>query len=213
MTENPASTTHPTGRPSGVPESLTRLVDHWGLVLAYGLVTIGLGLVLALWPDETLKVLAVLIGIQFILTGAFRLVLAVASRGLDGGARAITGLFGALAVVLGLLCLRSPLQTVVVISMILGVWWLAAGLVDIVGALRSSESHRRGWDLGLGVLSALVGGFLLVNPEASLGLLVIVVCAWLFSYGFIAVVAALVLRSEERRTSDAPLPGSTRLAT
>ena len=194
MTENPASTTHPTGIPSGVPPSMTRLADHWGLVLTYGLITIGFGLVLALWPDETLKVLAVLIGIQFIHTGAFRLVLAVASRSLDGGARAVTGLFGALAIVLGLLCLRSPLQTVLVIGMILGVWWLAAGLVDIVGALRSSDSHRRGWDLGLGVL-------------------VIVVCVWLFSYGAIAVVAALVLRSEERRTTDAPLPGSTRLAT
>ncbi|MGH3306417.1 MAG: HdeD family acid-resistance protein, partial [Nocardioides sp.] len=193
--------------------SMTRLVDHWGLVLAYGLVTIGFGLVLALWPDETLKVLAVLIGIQFIFTGVFRLVLAVASRSLDGGARAVTGLFGALAIVLGLLCLRSPLQTVLVIGMILGVWWLAAGLVDIVGALRSRGSHRRGWDLGLGVLSVLAGGFLLVNPEVSLGVLVIVVCLWLFSYGFIAVVAALVLRSEEKRTAASPLPGATRLAT
>ena len=213
MTENPASTTQQAGSPSGVPGSMTRLADHWGLVLTYGLITIGFGLVLALWPDETLKVLAVLIGIQFILTGAFRLVLAVASRSLDGGARAVTGLFGALAIVLGLLCLRSPLQTVLVIGMILGVWWLAAGLVDIVGALRSSESHRRGWDLGLGVLSTLAGAFLLLNPEVSLGVLVIVVCVWLFSYGAIAVVAALVLRSEERRTTDAALSGSTRLAT
>jgi uncharacterized membrane protein HdeD (DUF308 family) len=211
MTEHPA-TTDATGAPSGVPSSMTRLVDHW-LVLTYGLVTIGLGLVLALWPDETPKVLAVLIGIQFILTGVFRLVLAVASRSLDGGARAVLGLFGALAVVLGLLCLRSPLQTILVISMILGVWWLAAGLVDIVGAIRSGESNRRGWDLGLGVLSALAGAFLLVSPEVSLGVLVIVVCLWLFSYGFIAVVAALVLRSEERRTTDASLPGAAQPAT
>jgi uncharacterized membrane protein HdeD (DUF308 family) len=192
---------------------MTRLVDHWGLVLTYGLVTIGLGLVLALWPDETLKVLAVLIGIQLIITGVFRLVLAVASRSVDGSSRAITGVFGALALVLGLLCLRSPLQTVLVIGMILGVWWLAAGLVDIVAALRSSESHRRGWDLALGVLSTLAGGFLLVNPEISLGVLVIVVCVWAFSYGFMAVVAALMLRSEEKRTAASPLPGATRLAT
>ena len=58
---------------------MARLVDHWGLVLTYGLVTIGLGLVLAVWPDETLKVLAILIGIQLIITGVFRMVLAVAS--------------------------------------------------------------------------------------------------------------------------------------
>ena len=215
MTHDPATATatEPSDVPHGIPHSMTRLVDHWGLVLTYGLITIGLGLVLVLWPDETLKVLAVLIGIQLILTGVFRLVLAVASRSLDGGSRAITGLFGALAIVLGLLCLRSPLQTVLVIGMILGVWWLAAGLVDIVGAIRSSGSHRRGWDLGLGLLSTLAGAFLLVNPEISLGVLVIVVSVWLFSYGFIAVVAAFVLRGEEKRTTESPLSGAAQPAT
>jgi uncharacterized membrane protein HdeD (DUF308 family) len=213
MTENSASTTTPSAAPTGVPQSLSRLVDHWGLVLTYGLVTIGLGLVLVLWPEQTLKVLAILIGIQLVITGVFRLVLAVASRKADGSTRAIAGLFGALALVLGLLCLRSPLQTVLVIGMLLGVWWLMAGVIDIVGAIRSSESNRRGWDLALGALSALAGGFLLVNPEVSLGVLVIVAAVWMFSYGFIAVVAALVLRSEEKRTSAAPVSGATQPAT
>jgi uncharacterized membrane protein HdeD (DUF308 family) len=213
MTESSASTTTPSDAPTGVPQSLSRLVDHWGLVLTYGLVTIGLGLVLVLWPEQTLKVLAILIGIQLVITGIFRLVLAVASRQADGSTRAIAGLFGALALVLGLLCLRSPLQTVLVIGMLLGVWWLAAGVIDIVGAIRSSESHRRGWDLALGALSALAGGFLLVNPEVSLGVLVIVVAVWMFSYGFIAVVAAFVLRSQEKRTSPAPVSGAAQPAT
>jgi uncharacterized membrane protein HdeD (DUF308 family) len=122
-------------------------------------------------------------------------------------------MFGAFALVLGLLCLRSPLQTVLVIGMILGVWWLAAGVTDIVGALRSRESHRRGWDLALGVLSVLAGGFLLVNPEVSLGVLVIVVAVWMFSYGFIAVAAAVMLRREEKRTSAAPVSAAAQPAT
>jgi len=213
MTENPASTTASSDVPHGVPHSMTRLVDHWGLVLTYGLVTIGLGLVLVLWPEQTLKVLAILIGIQLIITGVFRLVLAVASKHADSSTRAIAGMFGALALVLGLLCLRSPLQTVLVIGMILGVWWLAAGVTDIIGAIRSHESHRRGWDIALGVLSALAGGFLLVNPELSVGVLVIVAAVWMFSYGFIAVVAAFVLRSEEKRTSAAPVSGAAQPAT
>ena len=213
MTENSASSTTAPDVPTGVPQSMSRLVDHWGLVLTYGLVTIGLGLVLVFWPEQTLKVLAILIGIQLVVTGIFRLVLAVASRHVDGSTRAIAGLFGALALILGLLCLRSPLQTVLVIGMILGVWWLAAGVTDIVGAIRSRDSHRRGWDLALGVLSALAGGFLLVNPEVSLGVLVIVAAVWMFSYGFIAVVAALVLRGEEKRTSAAPAPGAAQPAT
>lgn len=212
MTHDPA-TAERSDAPYGIPDSMSRLADHWGLVLTYGLVTFGLGLVLVLWPEQTLKVLAILIGIQFILTGLLRLVLAVASKQADGGTRAMAGVFGALALVLGLLCLRDPLQTVLVISMILGVWWLAAGLIDIVGALRSRESHRRGWNVALGVLSAAAGGFLLVAPEVSLTALVVVAAVWLFSYGFIAIVAAFVLRSEEKHTTEAPVPGSAQPAT
>jgi len=213
MTESSASTTASSDAPTGIPQSVTRLVDHWGLVLAAALVTIGLGLVLVFWPEQTLKVLAILIGIQLVVTGIFRLVLAVASRHVDGSTRAIAGMFGALALVLGLLCLRSPLQTVLVIGMILGVWWLAAGVTDIVGALRSSDSHRRGWDLALGVLSVLAGGFLLINSlKLKLGI-VIVAAVWMFSYGFIAVVAAIMLRSEEKRTSAASVSGAAQPAT
>jgi uncharacterized membrane protein HdeD (DUF308 family) len=212
MTHDPVAA-EPSEVPRGIPDSLSRLVDHWGLVLTYGLLTFGMGLVLVFWPEQTLKVLAVLIGIQFILTGLLRLVLAVASKQADGGTRAVAGMFGALALILGLLCLRDPLQTVLVISMIFGVWWLAAGLIDIVGAFRSGESHRRGWDAALGVISVAAGGFLLVAPEVSVTVLVVVAAVWLFSYGSIAIVAALVLRSEEKRTTEAPLPEAAQPAT
>jgi uncharacterized membrane protein HdeD (DUF308 family) len=179
------------------------MVDHWGLLLTYGLVTMGFGVVLAVWPDETLKVVAILIGIQLIITGVFRLVLAIASTSLDTGARALVGLFGALALVIGLLCLRDPVQTILVIGIILGVWWLAAGLIDVIGAIRDEGSPRRGWDLAMGAITALLGLFLLVNPELSLGVLVVVICVWLFAYGFLAIVAALMLRSAGRRTPTA----------
>lgn len=177
------------------------LVDHWGLLLTYGLVTIGLGVVLAAWPDETLKVVAILIGIQLIITGVFRIVLAIASRSLDTSARALVGLFGALALVVGLLCLRDPVQTILVIGIILGVWWLAAGVIDMIGAIRDEGSTRRGWDLAMGAITALLGLFLLINPELSLGVLVVVICVWLFAYGFLAVVAALMLRGADRGPS------------
>jgi uncharacterized membrane protein HdeD (DUF308 family) len=203
MTEQPVAAPRP--RPIG---PMSGLVDHWGVLLAYGLVTIGLGLVLALWPDETVTVFAVLIGIQLILTGVFRLVLAVASTSLEPGSRAIVGLFGALALVIGLLCLRDPLQTLVAIGIIIGVWWLAAGLIDLVAAFRESGSDRRSWDLAMGAITALAGLFLLVAPELSLAVLVIVTCVWLFSYGFIAVVAALVLRREAHHPAAVPAPAS-----
>ena len=207
MTEQPFGTTESTGSrgqssvPAGIPPSMSLLADHWGLVLTYGVITVGFGIVLAAWPDETLKVIAVLIGIQLIITGVFRIILAIASTSLEGGARVLIGLFGALALMVGLLCLRDPMQTLLAIGVILGVWWFAAGVVDIIGAIMSPSSRGRAWDFAMGVVSVLAGGFLLVNPETSLGVLVVVVCLWLFAVGFIAIVAAFRLRSA--RTSGA----------
>ncbi|WP_244928090.1 DUF308 domain-containing protein [Nocardioides sp. W7] len=182
-----------------VPPGLNRLADHWGLVLAYGVMTLGIGVVLAAWPDETLKVCAVLVGIQFLVSGVVRIVAAVGTSSLDGGIRALMGLSGALALIVGLLCLRDPLQTVVAIGILLGAWWLVSGVIDIIGALVSPVPGRRGWDLTTGLLSVLAGGFLLIYPELSLGVFVLVACLWLFAIGLLAVVAAFTLRSARGR--------------
>ncbi len=203
MSEDRTTTAGPLSSPVGSP-AVRMLADSWGLLLAYGLLTIGFGVVLAAWPDETLKVCAILIGIQLIITGIFRIVLAFASSSLDGGARVLVGLFGALALIVGLLCLRSPMQTLLAITMILGVWWFAAGVVDIIGAIMSSGSAGRGWDIAMGIISVLAGGFLLVNPELSLGVLVFVICLWLFAYGLIAVVGAFKLRGLSKAGAATP---------
>lgn len=178
-----------------VPVSLARLADHWGLVLAYGLVTLGLGIVLVVWPEASVTVFTVLIAIQLIIAGIFRIVAALAMSKVDGGMRALVGLSGGVALVVGLLVLREPLQTVVVLGLILGVWWVVAGVIDIIGAFLSPSSAGRGWDILTGVVSLLAGGFLLVYTEISLHVLVVFVAIWLILAGLLAIVAAFRLRS------------------
>lgn len=196
------------GPAPGISPALNALADHWGLVLGYGVVTLALGLILAVWPSETLKVCAVLLGIQFLVSGVFRIVLALMSSGLDGAVRALAGLTGALAVIVGLLCLRNPTQTLLVIGLLIGVWLLISGFVDVITAVLSPVRGRRGWDIATGVLGVLVGGFLVVNPHVSLGLLVVMTCIWLFGVGLLAVVVGLRLRSELARSDDGSLGGT-----
>jgi uncharacterized membrane protein HdeD (DUF308 family) len=193
-------TPYPTGARAGrrrevPPTPFGLLAEHWGLVMAYGVISLGLGLTLAVWPDETLKVVAVLIGIQFLVSGLIRIIGAIAATRLDTAVRVLLGVTGAVAFIVGLLCLRDPLQTLLAITLILGVWWVASGLIDIVGAFISPVPGRRGWDIFAGVVSVLAGGFLLVDPELSLGVLVLVTCIWLIVTGVVAIVTALRLRS------------------
>ena len=191
-----------TGMPASVHRA--RLADHWALVLAYGLVTFALGVILAVWPGETLAVLAVLIAIQLLVSGAFRIVAAIASTSVDGGLRVLGGITGALAVIVGLLCLRDPLQTLLVIGIVIGAWWVASGVLDIIGAFVYEAGERRWWDVVSGLVSVLAGGFLLVHPDLSLKILVIVVCVWLLAVGLIAIFTAFRLRADRTRE---PAPG------
>jgi uncharacterized membrane protein HdeD (DUF308 family) len=203
MTYDPANDDPAPAHRYAAPPTVSELADHWGLVLFYGLVTLGLGITLAVWPGETLVVCAVLIAIQLLVSGVLRIVSALAASTLDGGVRALMGLSGALALIVGLLVLRDPLQTLLVVGIILGVWWVVSGVIDLVGAVVSPTPGRRAWDVVMSLVTILAGGFLLVNPDLSLGVLVFVVCAWLLITGVLAIVAAVLLRSARRTTTDA----------
>jgi uncharacterized membrane protein HdeD (DUF308 family) len=201
--EQSSSSRAVSGGPSGLPTPISVLADHWGLVMAYGVISLGLGLTLAVWPDETLTVVAVLIGIQLLVSGVVRIVGAIAASSLDTALRVLLALTGAIAFIVGLLCLRDPLQTLLVITLILGVWWVVSGLIDLVGAVISPVEGRRGWDIFSGIVSLVAGGFLLIDPHLSLGVLVLVTCIWLIVTGVIAIVTALRLRSARTREPSA----------
>ncbi len=181
--------------PYGISPGFSRLADHWGLLLAYGLITFGLAVVFVVWPDETLVVFAVLMAIQLLVAGVLRIVTAVAASSFDTAMRALIGLSGALAIVVGLLFLRDPLQTVQVLGLILGVWWLVSGAIDFLSGMLAIHHDHRAWDIGTGAISMVAGGFLVVYPEASLDFLVIVASIWLFAIAVVAIATALRLRS------------------
>lgn len=145
--QRPGAVARPDAVPSSPSVGVTAWADQWGLVLTLGLVTFGLGFVLTFWPEATLRILAVLVSVQLLLTGFVSIVGAVASRTSDRGTRTIVWLSGIFGVLVGLVLLRAPQQTVAVVGLLLGLWWVFKGLVDVVGALsptRSSSTPRGG---------------------------------------------------------------------
>jgi uncharacterized membrane protein HdeD (DUF308 family) len=58
---------------------------HWGWVLTFGIVTLVTGLAVLVWPGRTLVAVAVLFGIQLVLAGIFRFVMALAADEASGG--------------------------------------------------------------------------------------------------------------------------------
>ena len=175
-------------------ETLTRLGRHWGWLLAYGILTFLAGLAVLVWPSETLLVLAVLFGIQLIISGIFRFVGAIAVDDLTGGTRVLLAILGVLSIIIGLWAVRHVVITLIALAVFLGIYWVISGVIDIFMALVHRDLPHRSWTALTGILSALAGIIVLAWPGLTLLTLAIVLGIWLLIFGVMEIMAALRLR-------------------
>ena len=54
-----------------------QLAREWPAMFMVGLITLGLGIAVISWPQETLKVISILIGLQILIQGIYRLITAL----------------------------------------------------------------------------------------------------------------------------------------
>lgn len=171
---------------------------HWGWPLAYGLITLILGIVVLIWPDRTVEVVAVLFGIQLIVAGVFYFVSAIAADNEGGGTRVLLALLGVLSFIAGLYALRHLGVTIVALAVLLGIFWIVGGAIEIFTALTDNLMHGRGWKVLMGLLSIAAGIVVLVWPGISLVTLAVVLGVWLVVLGIMEIVFAFQLRSAGR---------------
>ena len=151
------------------------------------------------WPGRTLIVVAVLFGIQLVVTGIFRFVAAFASEDLTGGTRVLLAVLGVLSLVVGLYAVRHVLVTLLALALLLGIYWIVNGAVELFMALSARGVPGRGWTVVMGVLSVLAGLLVLVYPAISLLTLVVVLSVWLLVLGLMEITLAIRARSAGRR--------------
>ena len=91
MTQTPEELPRDQGLEFVEVTSQQRLQQHWPLVLTYGVVTFLFGLALAVWPDESVKVVAFLLAFQLLVAGCVRVFIALADSTVHGGAAPALG--------------------------------------------------------------------------------------------------------------------------
>jgi uncharacterized membrane protein HdeD (DUF308 family) len=189
------------GPGQGPGEAMTVLARSWLWILGSALVTLAPGILTLVWPDETLHVLAVLIGLYLLLIGALRFVTAF-SR--EGAGERLPGLLIALLFVLaGVLCLRNPLQTIAALSLIVGLAWLVSGILTLYTAISAEDLPHRGVVLGGALLGIVAGIVVLVLPTESARALTRLLGLWLILLGLVELAVALAWRSALRKAGTA----------
>jgi uncharacterized membrane protein HdeD (DUF308 family) len=175
-------------------DMLARLGRNWGWVLFYGIVTLLAGIVVLAWPGATLLVIAVLFGVQLIVAGIFRFVAAFGTEDTGAGTRVLLALLGVLSIIIGLYAVRHVLVTLLALVLLLGIFWIVNGTIELFTALSQRGMPERGWTAATGVLSVLAGLVVLIYPGESLLTLSIVLGIWLLIYGGMGVGAAFRVR-------------------
>jgi uncharacterized membrane protein HdeD (DUF308 family) len=168
---------------------------HWGLHLFNGAVMILIGIAALVWPDASLVVISWLFAITLLVNGIVQILRSIADTDSSGGRRVLFGLLGALSLLAGVLCLRSPLQTLTTIALLIGSWWLVSGVLTLVAAAGGASERGRGWAAAFGVLSVLGGFVVLLQPGISLVALEIALGVTLIVLGIVVMADAVVLRS------------------
>ena len=120
----------PGSRPD-IADRVTSLGRHWGWLLAFGILTLIAGVVAVAWPGPTVIAIAVLFGIQLIVSGIFRFVAALAVDDLSGGTRVLLALLAVLSIIVGLWAVRHVDLTLLVLAALLGIFWVVNGTIEL----------------------------------------------------------------------------------
>jgi uncharacterized membrane protein HdeD (DUF308 family) len=138
----------------------------WGWLLFDGILGILAGIVALAWPGVTVLALAVVLGIGLLFQGSLQV---------SAGSRAMSGtpgrgwliFFGALSILGGVICLVHPGAGVFAIILGITIWFVAAGVNELVAGFTLKE--HRAWNLILGVLTLIAALILIAQPGLAIG--------------------------------------------
>ncbi|MET8148518.1 HdeD family acid-resistance protein [Actinoplanes sp. NPDC049668] len=171
--------------PADATRSFAKAV--WWLALGASVFSVVLGVVMLVWPEATLKVVAALFGVWLLLHGIVRIVQAITATARDGAERALLGVIGVFFVVAGVIALRNLLVTLTLLVTLVGLMWLIGGILELISAFGGSDRQYRGWGIALGVISIVAALVVLLWPDISVVAFVYLTGAWLIFIGLIQV--------------------------
>jgi uncharacterized membrane protein HdeD (DUF308 family) len=163
----------------------------WYLPVISGLIGVAVGVIVLADPSRSLKALAVIVGIYLLVIGV--IVIARTASDEDRGSGGI--LLGILSLIAGVVVIRHPGQSIVVVSMALGIYFLAAGALNLARAI---IGPRRLPALIAGVLLIAAGVVITSSPEISVKTLALFTGIALLGQGVIQIGEGLMLRSAFR---------------
>ncbi len=177
-------------------DEFRRFASLWWLIVLFGVVAIGVGIFFVASPHETLSTFTVIAGILLLIDGVLAILASIFGRG-EG--RGLLALVGALSAIAGLVLIKKPFETLVVFVLILGVWFVVAGVVRFVSAFATPEG--RTGNIFIAILDLVAGIVILAWPDLGLATLAVIIGVVLICRGILFVAAGWLLRGLAREAT------------
>ncbi|KFF60342.1 hypothetical protein JF66_05225 [Cryobacterium sp. MLB-32] len=173
---------------------------HRGALITMSIIGIVLGAIGLAWPQATLFTVAIVFGIYLIASGIFRIAAAFMQDELTAGMRWLSGILGAIVVAAGVFCITDPVASLTVLAFVIGIGWIAEGVIDIVAGVRKVVTPR--WFAFLSGAVSIVAGFVMfVLPTLALAVFVLVASILLI----VVSVTTLLTLPPKRESADSYL--------
>lgn len=166
----------------------------WWIVLLEGVAAVVFGLLALFHTVGTIRALVVVFGIYAIVDG----LLALAGGTLQGQAGRGWLIFqGIMGIVIGVVALRFPRASVLALLLVIAVWALAIGLVQVFGSFQARSLGAKGWGwvLASGIVNVLFGLLLVLNPVTGVTAVLWIVGIYAILFGAMLIASAFAARS------------------
>lgn len=165
---------------------------RWWVVVLLGLISIAAGVVAIAYPDITLRVLGLLIGIYLLIAGGTWIMLAVEEEG-TAGAHVLRLIVGILAILAGLICVVRPGASVVAVLLAVAFWFIMVGVADLARAM--IEPRGRWLSAIFGLLGVAIGVILIADPDIGVNTVALIVGIGFLVRGVLELGAGWLLRT------------------
>ena len=168
----------------------------WGWALFFGILTLVIGILVVVWPSETLKVLTILFALQLFVMGIYSL---VKSFSRDNEHKVLTVFLGLFSIIVALIMVRNIAATIAVVGFILGVYWIIHGIVEFVMSVGDKTYPSRGFTIFMSIITVIAGIVVVAWPVKSLTALAWLIGIWFIVLGILGIILAFMVRSEEKK--------------
>jgi uncharacterized membrane protein HdeD (DUF308 family) len=190
---------------AGPPPGLLGGALAWQATLAVGLITVILGVIVTALPEQSLKVIAILLGVLMLVSGLYHL---VSVFGSGEQQRLWHGLAGLLFIAVGVVLIRHLSLTLAFIGLVIGFTWIVQGVSLLLAGASGRLPGARGLTMVFGVISLIAGIVVVASPISSVTVLAVLTGIWFIVMGLMETFAALVVRRELARGAAVPaVPG------